>query len=105
MNALRINLFDVSSARHDKYLSKPAELPQEITGGTTMITKKIKIEGMMCMHCEKSVRNALMDIPGVVTAEASHEKGEAVVEIDGDVTDEMLTKVITDKDYKVLGIE
>lgn len=105
MNALRINLFDVSSARHDKHLSKPAELPQEITGGTTMATKKIKIEGMMCMHCEKSVRNALMDIPGVVTAEASHEKGEAVVEIDGDVTDEMLTKVITDKDYKVLGIE
>ena len=51
-----------------------------------------------------SVRNALMDIPGVITAEVSHENGTAVVELDGDVTDEMLTKVITDKDYKVTGI-
>ena len=67
-------------------------------------TKTISIEGMMCMHCEKSVRNALMDIPGVITAEVSHENGTAVVELDGDVTDEMLTKVITDKDYKVTGI-
>lgn len=105
MNALRINLFDVSSGRHDKRLSTPAELPQEISGGNTnMATKTITIEGMMCMHCEKSVRNALMDIPGVITAEVSHENGTAVVELDGDVTDEMLTKVITDKDYKVTGI-
>lgn len=105
MNALRINLFDVSSSRRDRRISKPAELPQEITGGTTnMATKTIKIEGMMCMHCEKSVRNALMDIPGVITAEVSHENGTAVVELDGDITDEMLTKAITDKDYTVTGI-
>ena len=105
MNALRINLFDVSSSRHDKRLSKPAELPQEITGGIRkMATKTISIEGMMCKHCEKAVRNALMDIPGVVTAEASHEDGKAVIEIDGDVTDEMLTKAVTDLEYTVTGI-
>ena len=45
-----------------------------------------------------------MDIPGVVTAEASHEDGKAVVEIDGEVTDEMLTKVVTDLEYTVTGI-
>ena len=69
-----------------------------------MATKTISIEGMMCKHCEKAVRNALMDIPGVVTAEASHEDGKAVVEIDGEVTDEMLTKVVTDLEYTVTGI-
>ncbi len=105
MNALRINLFDVSSPKRDRRITNQAEIPQEITGGTKMATTKtISIEGMMCTHCEKSVRNALMDIPGVVTAEVSHEKGTAVVEIDGDITDEMLTKVITEKDYKVTGI-
>ena len=67
-------------------------------------TKTISIEGMMCTHCEKSVRNALMDIPGVITAEVSHENGTAIVELDGDVTDEMLTKAVTDKDYTVKGI-
>lgn len=105
MNALRINLFDVSSPRHDRRINNRAKIPQEITGGTKMATTKtISIEGMMCTHCEKSVRNALMDIPGVVTAEVSHEKGTAVVEIDGDITDEMLTRAITEKDYKVTGI-
>lgn len=105
MNALRINLFDVSSSRHDKRLSKPAELPQEITGGIRkMATKTINIEGMMCKHCEKAVRNALMAIPGVITAEASHEAGNAVIEIDGDVTDEIITKTITELDYQVTGI-
>ena len=69
-----------------------------------MATKTISIEGMMCKHCEKAVRNALLDIPGVVTAEASHEAGNAVIEIDGDVTDEMITKTITELDYKVTGI-
>ena len=105
MNALRINLFDVFSTRRDKSLSKTADLPQEISGGTTMATKTISIEGMMCKHCEKAVRNALMDIPGVVTAEASHEEGTARVELDGDVSDEMLTKTITDLEYKVTGIK
>ncbi len=105
MNALRINLFDVFSTRRDKSLSKTADLPQEISGGTTMATKTISIEGMMCKHCEKAVRNALMDIPGVVTAEASHEEGTAKVELDGDVSDEMLTKTITDLEYKVTGIK
>ena len=105
MNALRINLFDPGSTRYDKIGRNATELPQTIEGGnTTMATKTISIEGMMCKHCEKAVRNALMDIPGVITAEASHEAGNAVIEIDGDVTDEMITKTITELDYKVTGI-
>ncbi len=104
MNALRINLFEPGKDKYDRRRNAQAELPQEITGGTTMATKTISIEGMMCKHCEKAVRNALMDIPGVVTAEASHEAGTATVELDGDVTDEMLTKTITDLDYTVTGI-
>ncbi|MBO6192825.1 MAG: heavy metal translocating P-type ATPase [Clostridiales bacterium] len=106
MNALRINLFDVSNPKHDRSIRNQAEIPQEITGGTDKMatTKTISIEGMMCTHCEKSVRNALMDIPGVIKAEVSHENGTAVVELDGDVTDEMLTKAVTDKDYTVKGI-
>ena len=104
MNALRINLFEPGKASYDRKIRNEAILPEKITGGTTMATKTINIEGMMCKHCEKAVRNALMDIPGVVTAEASHENGTAVIELDGDVTDEMITKVITELDYKVTGI-
>ena len=105
MNALRINLFDPGSPRYDRIGKNEVILPQTIEGGnTTMATKTISIEGMMCKHCEKAVRNALKDIPGVVTAEASHEAGNAVIEIDGDVTDEMITKTITDLDYTVTGI-
>ena len=106
MNALRINLFDPQNTRFDRKIRNHAEIPQEITGGNfNMATRKtIRIEGMMCAHCEKTVRNALMDIPGVITAEVSHENGTAIVELDGDVTDDMLTKAITEKDYKVTGI-
>ena len=69
-----------------------------------MATKTISIEGMMCAHCEKTVKNALLDIEGVSSAEVSHETGTAVVQINGDVTDEQLTKAITDRDYTVTGI-
>lgn len=105
MNALRINLYDPTSPKRDRLIRKPAELPQEITGGNiTMATKTINIEGMMCGHCEKTVKNALLDIEGVASAEVSHEKGTAVVELNGDVSDDQLKKAVEDKDYKVTGI-
>ena len=67
--------------------------------------KKVLIEGMMCPHCEATVKKALEALDGVELAEVSHEAGEAVLTLNGEVSDEALTKAVEDKDYKVLGIE
>jgi Cu2+-exporting ATPase len=67
--------------------------------------KVIKIEGMMCAHCEATVKKALEAIDGVSSAVASHEKGIAEVELETEVSDDILTKAVTDKDYEVIGIE
>ena len=67
--------------------------------------KTIKIEGMMCGHCEASVKKALEAIPAVENAEVSHEAGTAIVTLSAEVADDVLTKAVEDKDYKVLGIE
>lgn len=69
------------------------------------MTKTLKIEGMMCGHCEASVKKALEALDGVASAAVSHEQGTAVVELIQDVDDAVLTKAVEDKDYKVVGIE
>ena len=69
------------------------------------MTKTIKIEGMMCSHCEAAVKKALEAVNGVVSAEASHEKGTAVVTLSAPVDDAVLRKAVEDKDYTVTGIE
>ena len=66
--------------------------------------KTIEIKGMMCGHCEKHVKNALEAIDGVSSAEASHEKGTAVVQLSADVADEVLKKAVKDADYEVTAI-
>lgn len=68
------------------------------------MTKTMKIEGMMCGHCEATVKKALEAIDGVNSAEVSHEAGTAVVELSEEVQDEVLQKAVEDKDYKVLSI-
>ena len=68
------------------------------------MTKTINIEGMMCAHCEKTVKGALEALENVTSAEVSHEKGTAVVELSGDVADDVLKKAVEDKDYTVTGI-
>ena len=68
------------------------------------MTKTMKIEGMMCGHCEATVKKALEAIDGVNSAEVSHEAGTAVVELSEGVQDEVLKKAVEDKDYKVLSI-
>ena len=73
-------------------------------GGTEM-KRTIKIEGMMCMHCEATVKKALEEIEGVESAEVSHEAGTAIVTATDRVPDEMLKKAVEDKEYTVLGIE
>ena len=69
------------------------------------MTKTLKVEGMMCMHCEARVKKTLEAIDGVETAVASHEKGTAVVTLSKDVAYEVLKKAVEDQDYQVTGIE
>ena len=67
--------------------------------------KTMKIEGMMCGHCEATVKKALEALDQVDAAEVSHEAGTAVVTLNSDVSDDVLKKTVEDKDYKVVGIE
>ena len=69
------------------------------------MTKTMKIEGMMCGHCEARVKKVLEAFPEVETAEVSHEAGTAVVTLNAEISDEVLKKTVEDQDYKVLGIE
>ena len=67
--------------------------------------KTMKIEGMMCCHCEATVKKALEALDGVTSAEVSHENGTAVLELSRDVSDDLLKKTVEEKDYKVTGME
>lgn len=98
MNALRLNLFKIHDASHDKKIKYKQKKE------TKDMTKTMTIEGMMCVHCEANVKKALEALDGVASADVSHEKGTAVVELDKAVADDVLKKAVEDKDYKVLGI-
>ena len=125
MNALRLNLVKLYDKSRDRK-GKPADfsaLDKEATEEAenkvndedhsnllddkeeNMMEKTILVEGMMCMHCEATVKKALEAIDGVESAVASHEAGTAVVQLSKDVADEVLTKAIEDKDYAVKGIK
>ena len=69
------------------------------------MTKTMKIEGMMCGHCENRVKKVLEAIDGVESAAVSHEAGTAVVTLSSDVADDVLKKAVEDQDYTVKGIE
>ena len=125
MNALRLNLVKLYDKSRDRK-GKPADfstLDKETIEEAenkvndedhkdllddkeeNMMEKTILVEGMMCMHCEATVKKALEAIDGVESAVASHEAGTAVVQLSKDVADEVLTKAIEDKDYAVKGIK
>ena len=132
MNALRLNLFKVHNANVDRHgkgevsETKLNSLIAKVTGNEEssdepgqnetnnlhednlkegkVMTKTMKIEGMMCGHCEATVKKALEAIDGVNSAEVSHEAGTAVVELSEGVQDEVLKKAVEDKDYKVISI-
>ena len=114
-NALRLNLFQLHSAAKDKAI-RPVELPPApapapaacpIVNQTevTAMKKTIKIEGMMCGHCEATVKKALEALPPVDAAQVSHTAGTAVVTLNAGVADDVLTQAVEAKDYKVTGIE
>ena len=100
MNALRLNLVRPYDSSHDRAVKYKAN---EIAEDKEM-TKTMKIEGMMCGHCEASVKKALEAVEGVELAEVSHKEGTAVVTVSGDVSDDVLKKAVEDKDYKVISI-
>jgi len=118
-NALRLNLVKVRDPSKDKKCRNPVPgplLPEESgapgPAGTENLTaqgendmrKVMKIEGMMCPHCEARVKKALEAVDGVISAEPSHEKGEAVLSLSKDVAAEALTKAVADAGYEVKGI-
>ena len=113
-NALRLNLFDAGS-RHDRENNdKPiltgasdASRSENINSQESedsLMQKTMKIEGMMCPHCEAAVKKALEALDGVSEAAVSHEAGTAVVSLSSDVADAVLKEAVEAKDYKVLGI-
>ena len=67
--------------------------------------KTMKIEGMMCGHCEAAVKKALEALDQVEAAEVSHEAGTAIVTLNGEISDDVLKKAVEEKDYTVTGIE
>ena len=112
MNALRLNLVKPYESRHDRAKSNVRNMSGEIENEFNKITikennkmeKTITIEGMMCGHCEATVKKALEALEGVISADVSHDKGTAVVALEKDVADDILTKAVEDKDFKVTGI-
>ena len=119
-NALRLNLFDLHSTRHDHKTASPAaapvqsaaennkksdaEAPEVKTEDHTM-KKTLKVEGMMCGHCEARVKKALEALPEVDEAVVSHEAGTAIVTLNAEVTDDVLKNAVEAQDYKVTGIQ
>ena len=100
-NALTLNLFDIRDAKRDK--KRKNKVKSNKKEEETM-EKTMKIEGMMCQHCEATVKKALEGLDGVREAKVSYEAGTAVVDMDSNVTDDVLKKTVEDKDYKVLSI-
>ena len=97
-NALRLNLFKLHDAAKDKKIKRKHKEVKPMT-------KTMKIEGMMCKHCEARVKKTLEAIDGVIEAEVSHEAGTAIVTMDKPVADDVLRQAIEAQDYPVLGIE
>ena len=110
MNALRLNLVKIHDPSHDRKIKqksagKTDSSPAEIKTEEKTMTKTLKVEGMMCPHCEARVKKALEAVDGVESAVADHTAGTAVVTLKADVADDILAKAVEAQDYKVLGVE
>ena len=112
-NALRLNwfhMYDTVKDKKRKYQKAKQKVEEKVKENVkekeeeTTMTKTMKIEGMMCGHCEAAVKKALEALDGVEAAEVSHEKGTAVVTLAKEVEDEVLKKTVEEKDYQVLSI-
>ncbi len=101
-NALRLNLLRIHDRKKDR--KNKAISIQPIIKEEQIMTKTMKIEGMMCGHCEATVKKALESISGVTEAKVSHESGSAVVTMSEEVADDVLKKAVEDKEYQVISI-
>ena len=119
-NALRLNLFDLHSTRHDHKTASPAAAPvqsaaennkksdaeaPEVKTEDNPMKKTLKVEGMMCGHCEARVKKALEALPEVDEAVVSHEAGTAIVTLNAEIADDVLKNAVEAQDYKVTGIQ
>ena len=93
-------MYDASKDKKIKHKKESKKKQEEST-----MTKTMKIEGMMCGHCEARVKKALEALAGVESAEVSHEKGTAVVSMSADVADDTLKEAVEAQDYKVDSIQ
>ena len=109
MNALRLNLVKVHDGSHDRKIKNKAAAALSGAGGTKQeereMTKTLKIDGMMCEHCEARVKKALEAVSGVESASADREKKQAVVKLSKEVANDVLAKAVEAQDYTVLGVE
>ncbi len=104
MNALRLNLFKLYDPAHDRKIKHPVNADEISVKEERKMTKTLKVEGMMCEHCEARVKKALEAVAGVENAAVDHKAGTAVVTLSADVTDDELSNAVTAQDYKVLSI-
>lgn len=118
MNALRLNLFKIHDSSHDKASRNKKEIvipefpsakaqacPVLSKAEQTAETKTVRIEGMMCEHCEHAIKTALEALDFIGTAQASHEAGTAVITLTGPLDEAAVKKAVEDEDYEFIGIE
>ena len=106
-NALRLNLVKIHDVSHDKKVKSRGHQASATINQMedNSMEKTMKIEGMMCGHCEARVKKTLEALPLVTEAQVSHEKGTAVVKLNAEVSNEELTKAVEEQDYKVISVE
>ena len=100
-NALRLNFFRMHDSKRNHKIKNKINTEME----TKSMTKTLKIEGMMCEHCEMHTKKALEALDGVTKAEVSHKTGTAVVTLEKDVSDDILKQAVADQGYKVTDIQ
>ena len=114
MNALRLNLFKIHETRRDKkrrtaavdfseVISNNEDTVSEVGNGSAV--RIVRIKGMMCPHCENTVKKALESVDGISNADVSHEKGTAVITLTKDISDDIIAKNVTDKGYEFVSVE
>jgi len=105
-NALRLNLVNIRSSKHDRKIKSAAKSANKNVSvdSSAANEKTLTVEGMMCGHCEATVKSALEALPQVEEASASHEKGTAVVKLKGEISDNLLKKAVEKEGYKVLSV-
>ena len=98
-NALRLNLLSIHDAGKDKKRKNKKKMEEK------SMERTMKIDGMMCGHCEARVKKVLEELPEVASAEVNHETDTAVVTLCGEISDEKLKEIVEAQDYKVVSIQ